>query len=65
MKSKSVSQDRKRVSSEKYELDYAAKQLAGSKGNKQRAKKAVVNAKKALGRKTSRKAVMARARTSK
>jgi hypothetical protein len=62
MKSKSISRDRKLVSSQKYEIDYTAKKVAGKTGSNAKAKSAVLKAKKALGRNTSRKAVVARAR---
>lgn len=54
MAKKSTSQDRKRISSQKHELSYAGKKVKGGRA-------AVVKAKKALGRTTSRKKVMAKA----
>jgi hypothetical protein len=51
--------DRGRVSSQKHEISYAGSKL-GKGGSRK-----VRSAKKALGRKTSRKAVMSRARGSK
>jgi hypothetical protein len=51
--------DRARVSSQRHEISYAGKKVG--KGGAARVRKA----KEALGRKTSRKAVMKRARSSK
>lgn len=63
-KTKSKKQDRPRVSSERHEIAYAAKKLAGARGNRGKAKTAVKRAKQSLGRKTSRRAVMSRAKSS-
>ena len=54
MPTKSVSQDRNRISTQKHELSYAGSKTKGGR-------KAIVKAKKALGRTTSRKKIMARA----
>jgi hypothetical protein len=62
-KTKSRKQDRPRVSSQRHEIDYTATKVAGRGGNKSKAKAAVKGAKKALGRKTSRRAVMRRAKS--
>lgn len=59
--SRSRGQDRKRVSSQSHEIGYTAGKLS-KKGSKQKAKRAVVKAKKQLGRKTARKTVMSKAR---
>ena len=58
---RSVGQDRKRVSAQSHEIGYAAKKLK-SAGSRKKATAAVLKAKKGLGRKTSRKAVMRRAK---
>lgn len=63
-KTKSKKQDRPRVSSERHEIGYAAKKLAGARGSRSKAKSAVKRAKQSLGRKTSRRAVMSRAKRS-
>lgn len=61
MKTKrNVGSDRGRVSSQPHEVRYAAKKVGG-----RNAATRVRKAKKTLGRKTSRKAVMSRARSSK
>ena len=57
-KPKSRKQDRPRVSSQRHEIDYTASKVAGRGGNKRKARTAVKSAKKGLGRKTSRRAVM-------
>jgi hypothetical protein len=62
-KTKSRKQDRPRVSAQRHEVDYAAKKLAGRGGNRRKAKTAVKRAKSQLGRKTSRRAVMRRAKS--
>jgi hypothetical protein len=62
-KTKSPKQDRPRVSSQRHEIDYAARKLAGGKGSRGRARSAVKSAKASLGRKTSRRAVMRRAKS--
>jgi hypothetical protein len=59
-KTKSSRQDRPRVSSQRHEIDYAARKLGGSRG---KARNAVKKAKAGLGRKTSRRAVMRRAKS--
>lgn len=56
---RSTAQDRKRVSSQKHEVEFAAGKVGTRSRSKGRA--AVLKAKKGLGRKTSRKAVIARA----
>jgi hypothetical protein len=61
-KTKSKKQDRPRVSAQRHEVEYAAGKLAGRGGNRGRARAAVKTAKKGLGRKTSRRAVMRRAK---
>jgi hypothetical protein len=58
---RSVGQDRKRVSAQDHEISYAAKKVKGA-GSGKKAKAAVLKAKKGLGRKTSRKVVMRRAK---
>lgn len=50
------------MSSQRHEIDYAARKVAGRGGNRSRARAAVKSAKKGLGRKTSRRAVMRRAK---
>jgi hypothetical protein len=59
-KTKSVKRDRPRVSSQRHEIDYAASKLGG---NKRSARGRVKRAKASLGRNTSRRAVMSRARS--
>jgi hypothetical protein len=59
-KAKSPSRDRSRVSSEKHEIAYTASKL--KKTGRGKAVAAVRSAKKALGRKVSRSAVVARAK---
>lgn len=54
---KSIASDRGRVSAQKHEVSYAGRKVRGGTA-------AVKKAKKALGRTTSRKKVMARARKS-
>ena len=61
-KTRSKKQDRPRVSSQRHEIEHAARSLAGARGNRSKARVAVKRAKKALGRKTSRRAVMRRAK---
>jgi len=60
---KSRKQDRPRVSSQRHEIEYAAGKLSGRSGNRSRARAAVKSAKSTLGRKTSRRAVMRRAKS--
>jgi hypothetical protein len=62
-KSKSRKQDRPRVSSQRHEIEYTASKVAGRGGNRGKARSAVKRAKSALGRKTSRRAVMRRAKS--
>jgi hypothetical protein len=62
-KTKSKKQDRPRVSSQRHEIDYTAGKVAGRGGNRRKAKAAVKRAKAGLGRKTSRRAVMRRAKS--
>ena len=62
-KTKSRKQDRPRVSAQGLEIDYAAGKVAGRGGNRRKAKTAVKRAKAGLGRKTSRRAVMRRAKS--
>ncbi len=50
------------MSSQRHEIDYAARKLAGSTGNRAKARSAVKSAKSKLGRKTSRRAVMRKAK---
>jgi hypothetical protein len=59
-KTKSSRQDRPRVSAQRHEIDYAAGKLGG---NRRKARRAVKRAKSGLGRKTSRRAVMRRAKS--
>ena len=59
---RSTSRDRKRVSLQNHEIKYAAGKLKTGSTSGSKAKAAVLKAKKGLGRKTSRKAVMSRAR---
>ena len=59
MAKKSITQDRKRISAQKHEVDYAGRKLG--KGGAA----AIRSAKKKLGRTTSRSKVMARAKTAK
>jgi hypothetical protein len=59
-KTKSAGRDRPRVSSQRHEIDYAAKKLGGGR---KKARAAVKKAKAGLGRKTSRRAVMRRAKS--
>jgi hypothetical protein len=61
-KTKSRKQDRPRVSSQRHEIDYTAGKVAGRGGSKRKARTAVKSAKRGLGRKTSRRAVMRRAK---
>jgi phage protein D len=61
-KTKSKKQDRPRVSSQRHEIEYTAGKVAGRGGNKRKARAAVKSAKKGMGRKTSRRAVMRRAK---
>ena len=56
---RNVGSDRGRISNQKHEVNYAGKKV-GKRGAAR-----VRKAKKSLGRKTSRKAVMSRARSSK
>ena len=51
------------MSSQRHEIDYAAGKVAGRGGNRGKAKSAVKRAKAGLGRKTSRRAVMRRAKS--
>ena len=62
-KNKKKKQDRPRVSSQRHEIDYTAGKVAGRGGNRRKAKAAVKRAKAGLGRKTSRRAVMRRAKS--
>ena len=50
------------MSSQRHEITYTASKVAGRGGNQRKARAAVKSAKKGLGRKTSRRAVMRRAR---
>lgn len=59
MATKSLSQDRKRISSQKHEISYAGKKLGRGGAAK------IARAKKALGHTTSRTKVMSRARSGK
>jgi hypothetical protein len=61
-KTKSRKQDRPRVSSQRHEIEFATSKVAGKTGNRKRARAAVKKAKSSLGRKTSRRAVMRRAK---
>jgi hypothetical protein len=56
MPTKSLSQDRRRISSEKHEISYAGRKVKGGPA-------AIRSAKKKLGRVTSRSKVMAKARS--
>ncbi|HEX2860581.1 MAG TPA: hypothetical protein VHN79_03035 [Lacunisphaera sp.] len=56
MTTKSIAQDRKRISAQRHEVTYAGKQV-GRNGTQR-----VLAAKKTLGRSTSRAKVMAKAR---
>lgn len=57
------SQDRKRVSSEKHEIEYTSGKVAKAAGvKKPKAKKAVKSAKKQLGRSTTRRKVEPKAK---
>ena len=58
-KTKSKRQDRPRVSAQRHEIEYTAKKVGG---NRRKARAAVKSAKAGLGRKTSRRAVMRRAK---
>jgi hypothetical protein len=62
-KTKSVKRDRPRVSSQRHEIDYTARKVAGKTGDRAKARGAVKSAKASLGRKTSRRAVMSRAKS--
>ena len=62
-KTKSRKQDRPRVSSQRHEIDYTSSKVAGRGGHRRKAKAAVKRAKAGLGRKTSRRAVMRRAKS--
>ena len=55
MPTKSLARDRARISSQKHEISYAGRKVSGGSA-------AIIRAKKTLGRKTGRKAVMAKAK---